>query len=287
MRLCGVRCGATNNNNRPRGGFMPSKRTLLAGLTALFLAAPSPAPTPPPNGGLLFMRGCAPCPLGAVAEGVPNRDKLATYETSAIVTALDQEVMRLQGANLTPAERTAIAEYLTGTDFTPQETDYAGGMCPNPPAFAAFADDPGWRGWGPDMRNTRFQTHGGLGAADVPRLELKWAFGVPGVLQSRSQPTVAGGLLFMGSQSGLVVALDAKTGCTHWKYKAGAGVRTSIVLGPRDAVEGEAGHAVYFADGKAIAYALDSATGKELWTRRVDEHPAAKITGSPPPPRAP
>lgn len=260
---------------------MPSKRSLLTGLTALLFVSPLPAQTPPPNGELLFMQSCALCHLGAVAEGVPNRDKLATYETSAIVTALDQEVMRLQGANLTPAERTAIAEYLTGTDFTPQETDYAGGMCPNPPELAASADDPGWRGWSVDERNTRYQEHGGLSAADVPRLVLKWAFGIPGVLQSRSQPTLAGGALFMGSQSGLVVALDAKTGCTHWKYKAGAGVRTSIIFGPRDAAAGKSGYAVYFADGKAMAYALDAATGQELWTRRVDEHPAVKITGSP------
>jgi polyvinyl alcohol dehydrogenase (cytochrome) len=260
---------------------MSFTRSLFAGLTVLLLAQLLPAQTPPPNGELLFMQNCALCHLGAVAEGVPNRDKLAIYETSAIMTALDQEVMRLQGANLTPAERKAIAEYLTGTDFSPQATDYTSGMCPNPPALAAMADDPGWRGWGPDVSNARFQTHGGLSAADVPRLELKWAFGVPGALQSRSQPTVAGGLLFMGSQSGLVVALDAKTGCTHWKYKAGAGVRTAIVIGPQDASEDKSDYAVYFADGRATMYALDAATGKELWTLKVEDHPAAKITGSP------
>jgi polyvinyl alcohol dehydrogenase (cytochrome) len=39
--------------------------------------------------------------------------------------------------------------------------------------------------------------------------------------------------------------------------------------------------AVYFADTAANAYALDAETGRRLWVRRVDDHPAARITGSP------
>ena len=38
-----------------------------------------------------------------------------------------------------------------------------------------------WNGWGPDVTNTRFQpaAAGGITAADVPRLRLKWAYGLP------------------------------------------------------------------------------------------------------------
>ena len=62
-----------------------------------------------------------------------------------------------------------------------------------------------WNGWGPGVTNTRFQPAeaGGITAADVPRLKLKWAYGLPMEQQPRGQPTVIGGRLFVGSQAGL------------------------------------------------------------------------------------
>lgn len=131
-----------------------------------------------------------------------------------------------------------------------------------------------WSGWSPAVTNTRFQGSGGslLAPADVPKLKLKWAFGIPDVTQARSQPAIAGGRLYMGSDSGTIYALDPETGCTYWTFKAQAGVRTAISVGPK---------AVYFADVKANAYAVDRATGKLQWTRRVDDHMFAKSTGAP------
>ena len=38
---------------------------------------------------------------------------------------------------------------------------------------------------------------------------------------------------------------------------------------------------MYFGDTGANVYALDAATGRELWSRRLDEHLYARITGSP------
>src|SRR5262249_35484268 len=42
------------------------------------------------------------------------------------------------------------------------------------------ASGPSWNGWGNDLANTRFQPAAGarLSAADVPKLKLKWAFGI-------------------------------------------------------------------------------------------------------------
>ena len=83
--------------------------------------------------------------------------------------------------------------------------------------------------------------------------------------------------MFVGSQSGLVYALDAKTGCTIWTFQAKGGVRTAIVLGPR----GNAGVTAYFGDATPSAYAIDAANGTLIWTRKVDEHPSAHVTGTP------
>jgi polyvinyl alcohol dehydrogenase (cytochrome) len=80
----------------------------------------------------------------------------------------------------------------------------------------------------------------------------------------------------MGSTSGAVYAIDARTGCTYWTFKAQAGVRTAISVGPA-----AGGYAIYFADAAARAYAVDAATGRQLWVRKVDDHPAARSTGSP------
>jgi hypothetical protein len=119
-------------------------------------------------------------------------------------------------------------------------------------------------------------TQAGLRAEDVPRLSLKWAFGFPDATSAWSQPTIASGRLFVGSQNGTVYSLDAKSGCIYWTFTAKSGVRTALAFGRlRDA------YAVYFGDTGANVYALDAATGRELWTRELDAHPHARITGSP------
>jgi polyvinyl alcohol dehydrogenase (cytochrome) len=78
--------------------------------------------------------------------------------------------------------------------------------------------------------------------------------------------------VFVGSQNGTVYSLDARTGCIYWTFSAKGGVRTAIVLGARE---------VYFGDTAANAYALDAETGQQLWVRKVETHPLARVTGAP------
>ncbi|HEY3718666.1 MAG TPA: PQQ-binding-like beta-propeller repeat protein [Roseiarcus sp.] len=153
------------------------------------------------------------------------------------------------------------------------------GACPD--KNAAFVDPmnrPHWNGWGVDASQHRFQPAemSGLAVKDVPRLELKWAFGFPGAVRAIAQPTVVGGRLFVGSQGGKVYSLDAAKGCVYWEYDAGKPVRTAVAIGPR-----AGGWAAYFGDGGARVHAVDAATGKLLWQTPIDDHPAARITGSP------
>jgi polyvinyl alcohol dehydrogenase (cytochrome) len=133
---------------------------------------------------------------------------------------------------------------------------------------------PEWNGWGVDTSNTRFQTekNAGLSAAQVPKLKLKWAFGFPGVKSVFGQPSIAGGWVFLGVDTGSVYALDAATGCAHWSFEAEAGVRTAITINRSTA---------FFGDMKASVYAVDSDTGKLIWKVKVEDHPTARITGAP------
>ena len=137
---------------------------------------------------------------------------------------------------------------------------------------------PHWNGWGVDPTQHRFQPAdmARLDPSDVTRLKLKWAFGFPGASRAVAQPTVFGGRVFVGSQNGKVYSLDAKNGCTYWRFEAGRPVRSAVVIGPR----GD-GWAAYFGDAGANVYAVDALSGKILWTTKVDQHPAAVITGSP------
>jgi len=148
------------------------------------------------------------------------------------------------------------------------------GKCGTNPQLTNPSAGTRWNGWGVNVSNTRFQPadQARLSAADVPKLKLKWAFGIPNVMQARSQPAIAGGRLYMASDSGMVYALDPKTGCTYWTYKAQASIRAAISVDAR---------AVYFADTRANAYALDRSTGAQLWVRKVDDHAFAKSTGAP------
>ncbi len=250
--------------------------TLLLGAA---LAAPAMAQGP--NGEALFSQHCAACHVNPVEDDVPTRAAMGTLAPNAIVESLTDGTMRLQGQPLTAAERVAIAELVTGRPVLAASTAPIQGLCT---ASAPFAPGRGpvWNGWGLDVRNRRFQPDpGGITAANVANLELKWAFGVADVTQSRSQPAIVGGRLFMGSQSGTIYALDPVTGCSHWTYKARAGVRTAISVGPVGPAGAPTGNAIYFADAQARAYAVDAATGRELWVRKVDDHPAARATGAP------
>src|SRR5208282_5887323 len=91
-----------------------------------------------------------------------------------------------------------------------------------------------------------------------------------------SQPTVVGGHIFIGSAAGVVYALRVDTGCIQWTYQAGASVREALATAPL----GDR-HAVLFGDLTGTFYALEAETGRPLWKKRIEEHEAALLTGSP------
>src|SRR6202050_2566802 len=74
--------------------------------------------------------------------------------------------------------------------------------CPANSDLANLDASPVGSGWG-GAGNARFQTKGaaGLTATDVPKLKLKWAFGLPGGMSMYSQPSVAFGGVFVGKAS--------------------------------------------------------------------------------------
>jgi polyvinyl alcohol dehydrogenase (cytochrome) len=229
------------------------------------------------DGAEIFAQRCAACHDGAPDSRAPTLEALRSRTAQSVLESLMTGAMRPQGARMNGAERRAVAEFVSGAVIGGDVTGATTGRC-----VASTAPVPrsamAWPGWSPAPDNARFQTadRAGLSAADVPRLTLKWAFGFPDASVAWSQPTVAAGRVFVGSQNGTSYALDAKTGCIHWTFAASGGVRTAMV------VDGSgAGARVYFGDTAANVYALDAQSGRQLWVRRIDEHPLARVTGSP------
>ena len=150
----------------------------------------------------------------------------------------------------------------------------------NPVGFPQRLDGPRWNGWGADLSNSRFQpaAMAGLTRDQVPLLRLKWAFGFLGRPAAVAQPTIVGGLVFVGGGDREVYALDAKSGCTRWTFKTEAVVRTAISFAP---ISGTDQFAVFFGDLRANAYAVNAITGALVWKTKVEDHPAALITGAP------
>src|SRR5262249_5559666 len=222
---------------------------------------------PQGEGATLYDAACAQC-HDAPAQGsrAPARDALRDRSPEAIVDALTGGAMRYQGLSLSGSERRAIAEYLTGKSFGGDITGAAQGRCSSVPPLRDATSAPAWNGWGPTLANTHFQPAdaGGITAADVPRLSVKWAFGFPDTTSAWGQPSIVGGRLFVGSQNGTVYALDPKSGCVIWTFTAQGGVRASVSVG---------GGRAYFSDQKGWAYALDATTGRQIWSRKVEDHP--------------
>ncbi len=281
--------------------MMRKSRMGMAGLLVFNLAAlglaQAQSPAVKAQGQAVFQRLCAACHLSLVpvagkppatsdAKAVPV-ELLHRYPPEAILTALTTGKMQAQGSTLTDADRKAVAQFVAGRPFGPVQlvAVTAGTLCEKQVPMGDPAKTSGWSGWGNSLENTRFQGQaaGGLTAADLPHLKLKWAFGYANVAAARTQPAVAGGRLFVASDNGAVYALDPATGCTYWMFKATAGVPTALSVAPYQDASGAAGNVVLFGDRQANAYAVDAQTGKQVWVTKLDTHPSAAVTGAPAP----
>jgi polyvinyl alcohol dehydrogenase (cytochrome) len=238
------------------------------------------------DGAALYRQRCAVCHEAKASDRAPSRDLLEQMSSGSIVRTLESGSMREVVGSLTPAERDAVAKYLTGKSPSAYVGGASGtpaGLCVSPAkSFSLDSTAPQWNGWSVDVYNHRFQSASmaGISAAEVPTLKLKWAFGFDGDSMAYSQPTIIGGTLFVGSQQGKVFSLNAASGCTQWTFQAEAGVRTAITVSTFRNKE-IAKYAAYFGDQRGRVYAVDAGTGRLLWKVSADPHPQTRVTGSP------
>ena len=83
-----------------------------------------------------------------------------------------------------------------------------------------------------------------------------------------SSPTVAAGVLYVGSADGHLYAIDTDSGQQRWRFKTGGKIRSTPIV---------AQNRVHFGSWDGHVYALDAGTGSQLW--RFDT--GSIIQGSP------
>ena len=234
---------------------------------------------------VLFQQRCAAC--HGVDGAVPRAgslEALRAFSPERVYEALTAGSMAMNAAELGDEEKRGLATYVAGRPFGNAVDRSAAAMsnaCPSDVTPDAGLAAGQWNGKNADpTTGARFQSgeDAGLTADDVPRLSLRWSFGLPGSGGMRAQPVVVGGRLYLGSDNGFVYALDARSGCVHWSFDVGTPVVSAVSVGT---VPGTERAAVYFGDWGAHVHAVDADSGQPLWRVRGDDHPMAKITGSP------
>ena len=226
-----------------------------------------------PSGEGVYKTRCALCHDNESAHA-PSMAALKTMTPQRIINTLDFGIMMSITSMLSRAEREAVANYL-GTPRDEKKISEKA-FCKDRAVTISNTPKIAWNGWSPSLANTRFQSDAGLTLDQLKNLKLKWAFGYEGDVNSFSQPAILDGQLFVGSASGLIHALDAKSGCIKWQYQADGPVRTAMLTAPNGVR-----HALLFGDQTGLFYSVEAESGKLLWKRRPETHEATKLTGAP------
>ncbi len=257
-----------------RGLFVVTTRCLALGLSLLMVKVGEAAAEKDP-GRLVYEQHCSECHEGNVPRA-PHNILFRMSQPEDILLALTEGAMKQQASALTSEEMRLVANYLAGSGES-GETDRSVPVCD-----VAFPEGPGETigSWGIDERSHRFidSDIAGLDRDNVGKLQLKWAFDFPGASRARSQPTVYGDVIYVGSQHGTVYAIDLDTACVYWSYQADSEVRSAISIQPPTR---EQPLTLYFGDVAGNVYALNGVNGELRWRSALDDHPYATITGSP------
>lgn len=228
------------------------------------------------DGAAIYKERCASC-HDAPQGRVPALSTIKQMTGAAIYAALTNGTMKSRAEGLATSDIFALIGYIGPKDVAQPAQVTIAPTCKSPGVFRPSANSPEWNGWSTSATNSRFQDQAaaGLTAADVSRLKLKWAFNLGDVTTARGQPVIVGGRVFATSQTGVVHALDADSGCIRWGAKPGAALRSGVAFGDAG---GKA--AIFFGDGQT-EYALNADTGEQIWKVKATDHYATMATAAP------
>ena len=225
----------------------------------------------------LYIEHCAGCHEAQVYKA-PHTTWLELMSPQVLYRSITEGIMQSQTAHLSDGDKQHIVEYITQMRLGDPDAGPKVAWCDASASIFTSLDENQLTGWGHNTSRYVSSDAAGFNRSQIADLKLKWSFGFPASTRARSQPTIAMGAVFVGSQDGTVYAFDLETGCVRWTYAARAEVRTGITLGKR----GPNGAATaYFGDIIANLYAVDATTGELVWQTSPDQHHSATLTGTP------
>ena len=150
------------------------------------------------------------------------------------------------------------------------------------PAAGAAATTHEWAAFhhGPQQSNAAYGDLA-ITPANVAGLTVAWQFTapastVPGAPAPAfdASPTVAGGRVYIGSRTGIFYGLDATTGAVVWKKALDFGSSTDCaakgISGTATvAADPTSGSMTLYAAGSHYLYALNAATGAQVWKAAI------------------
>jgi polyvinyl alcohol dehydrogenase (cytochrome) len=123
-------------------------------------------------------------------------------------------------------------------------------------------------------------------AANASALRRAWSFVAAAATkpdqpdrQFDASPTVVGNSVYIGSRTGIFYALNASTGAVRWKKQLDFGSAAlcsakGIVGTATVASDPQTGASMVYATGAHFVYALNAATGAQLWKRSIGPNTA-------------
>ena len=239
---------------------------------AVFLAAASAGAQPAMTDSrylFLFHQRCATC--HGVNSPVPQAaslDALRSFTPERVYEALSTGTMVVNAADLSDEEKRGLATYLNrhavrqrrrpqrrGDDERLSGRRPDTGSTPRPRAVERFE-----RRLPPPAPDSSPATDAGLTADDVPRLTLRWSFGLPGSGGMRAQPVVVGAsasssAATTASSTPSMPARGASTGPSRSERRSSPPSSVGTVPGTEH-------EAVYFGDWSAHVHAVDAESGR-------------------------
>src|SRR5689334_9263519 len=122
-------------------------KSLAAAVLACLVALPAAAQAP--AGERVFAARCASCHNGQPDSRAPSLDALKARTPQAVLDALVNGPMRVQGAQMNGVDRRAVAEYVTGKPVSEDVTGAATGRCTTRTPLGDIGRTPRWTGWSP------------------------------------------------------------------------------------------------------------------------------------------
>lgn len=120
-----------------------------------------------------------------------------------------------------------------------------------------------------NYEQTRYYPASQINTGNVGKLRPAWIFQTEIVASLETSPIVVNGIMYVTTSFNHVYALNARTGEEIWHYKHDMGPITTYCCGPNNRGVAVHGNKVFMGTLDAKLVALDSRTGKQVWSTEI------------------